>query len=289
MSEYNQSGFYGGAISAEEFAASLGLEERSGSCLQQQEEATDRPCGRPGGHKVCCFEVEPCPGPRPPVVEESCCCKEAFRAALGLLCDPALSELLDFEATAFFTPHYGAGAAVTESVPTDTPADNLAADPAGAFLRMSLCSRDLLDIRAPLYTMPDTATGLTAAQVSLCQLTGVVVQLAEAAAEGDLSPEEVAARNFRLLKRLLTQRISPCGCEMSSPSCPCGREDCCCADGLLAALSERNLSRRVSLAAGPLLLSGVTLLGRVGHVLVLANDADQRIYFVCVNGVEFLV
>jgi hypothetical protein len=137
--------------------------------------------------------------------------------------------------------------------------------------------------------MPDTATGLTAAQVSLCQLTGVVVQLAGAAAEGDLSPEEVAARNFRLLKRLLTQRISPCGCEMSSPSCPCGREDCCCADGLLAALSERNLSRRVSLAAGPLLLSGVTLLGRVGHVLVLANDADQRIYFVCVNGVEFLV
>ena len=279
MREHNQSGFYGGSLSAKEFAAGLGGEA---GCDVEAEPTT---CS----HTVCCFEVEPCSNPHPLPVDEGCCCRDSFRSALGLLCDPALSELLDFEATAFFTPHYGAGAAVTETVPTDTPTDNLAADPTGIFLRMSLCSRDLLDIQAPLYAVPDTATGLTARQVNLCQLTAALVQLAEAAAEGDLTAEEVAARNFRLLKRRLTRYLSPCNCSMLHPSCPCDGEDCCCANGLLSALSESNISRRVSLTAGPLVLAGVTLLGRVGHVLVLANDASQRIYFVCVNGVEYLL
>ena len=44
----------------------------------------------------------------------------------------------------------------------------------------------------------------------------------------------------------------------------------------------------MSLVAGLLVLNGVTLLGTVGNVLVLANDADNRLYFVCVNSVQFI-
>ena len=57
---------------------------------------------------------------------------------------------------------------------------------------------------------------------------------------------------------------------------------------LLATLAQNNLSRRVSLVAGLLVLNDVTLLGTVGNVLVLANDNDNRLYFVCVNSVQFI-
>lgn len=290
MMSDSYNGFYGGAISAEEFAMGLRAEAADGDCSREGQ-AGGPDCGqRDWGkkRKVCCFEVKDCHRDRVQV-EEGCCCKEGFRAALGLLCDEELAELLDFEQTAFVTDHYVAGAAVTESVGTDSPADNLVAPLAGIFRRLSPYSCDLLDISATLYTPPATATGLTASQVSLCELVAAVIQLAEAEAEGELSPEEVAARNFRRVRRILSQRISPCDCTGGAPCCPCDRGDCCCAAGVLSALAESNLSRRVSVAAGPLLLSGVTLLGRVGNVLVLANDEAQRIYFVCVNQVEFIV
>ena len=44
----------------------------------------------------------------------------------------------------------------------------------------------------------------------------------------------------------------------------------------------------MSLTAGLLALQNVTLLGTVGNVLVLCNDADERLYFVCVNSVQFV-
>ena len=44
----------------------------------------------------------------------------------------------------------------------------------------------------------------------------------------------------------------------------------------------------MTLAAGLLVVRGVQLLGTVGNVLVLANEADDRLYFVCVNSVQFI-
>ena len=44
----------------------------------------------------------------------------------------------------------------------------------------------------------------------------------------------------------------------------------------------------MTLAAGLLVVRGVQLLGTVGNVLVLANEADGRLYFVCVNSVQFI-
>lgn len=51
----------------------------------------------------------PRPHPQPPQVEEGCCCKQSFRAALGLLCDERISSLLDFDTAAFITDTYTAG------------------------------------------------------------------------------------------------------------------------------------------------------------------------------------
>ena len=262
----------GGAMSAEEFAAALGGRE-----------SEDRGCTC---RTVCCCHPEPpCP---PAPTDEGCCCKNAFLSALRLLCNPEIAELLDFSATAFFTRDYVAGATVAETVGTTAPADNLVDPLTGVFRRFSPCSRDLLDINAVLNAAPATATGLTATQINLCELVAVTIQLAATVAEGDLTPEQVAARNLRLVRRALARCLTGCAPCGSTPCCCPTGEDCCCAAGLLNALADNNVSRQVSLAAGPLLLSGVTLVGSMGDVLVLVNETDQRFYFVCVNHVQFL-
>ena len=269
----------GGTISAEEYTATLQTQGRPGCGCNDCTGCQKLIC--------CCRPAEPCP--KPIEVDEGCCCKQAFRAALGLLCDQELSELLDFGATVAVTNDYSAGAAVTQTVADAAPADNLTEPLEGTFLRFSPGSCDLLDIDAELFAAPETSTGLTATQVNLCELVAFVIQLAETEAEGDLTAEQVAARNFRRVRAILSRSLTPCsnGCGTTACSCPVC-DDCCCAAGLLATLSESNLSRRVSLAAGPLLLNGVTLLGNVGNVLVLANDEDLRIYFVCVTHIQFL-
>lgn len=262
----------GGAMTAEEYAAALTC-----GCADRETPAM-----------VCCCAPVPPPCPAP-AVEEGCCCKQAFRAALQLLCHDEIADLLDFDQTAFITDNYVAGATVTETVAATTPADNLVEPLSGSFRRFSPCSRDLLDITAPLAAVPAAVTGLTVSQVNLCELTAVAIQLAAAAAEGDLTAEQVAERNLRRVRRLLSRQLNPCGagCAGDGCACPVG-EDCCCAAGILSALADNNISRRVSLAAGPLMLGGVTLLGHVGNVLVLVNEEDQRFYFVCVNHIQFL-
>ncbi len=278
-------------------------------------------CGQGSGccqPMICCCRPAPAPAPQPPQVEEGCCCKQSFRAALGLLCDQQISSLLDFDAAAFITNTYTAGAAITGGKPCagsdaaqaysgDTGAAGAAGKPtpppkpcpggqsdnlgplSGSFRRFALCSCDLLDIDAKLYTPASKSCAFTANQVNLCELDAVVIQGAAACPEGDLTSGEVADRNFRCLRQRLAQQLNPCGiCGQESCSCACDSMDCCCAAGLLSTLAQNNLSRRVSLAAGLLLVQNVTLLGTVGNVLVLANDTDNRLYFVCVNSVQFI-
>ena len=291
---YLNSPSMGRAMSAEEFAAEArqcpGVQSgRDCGCGGTNQDCPASGCGQDAvccQQMICCCHSVPTPAPQPPQVDEACCCKQSFRAALGLLCDEQLSSLLDFDTSAFLTSTYVAGATL-EAAPTATPADNLSADLTGSFRRFSPCSCDLLDVDAPVHNIAGN-TVLTATQVPLCQLDAVVLQGAEAEAEGDLSAEEVAARNFRCLRQRLSQRLNPCNtCGQGQCSCDCD-EDCCCAKGLLATLAQNNLSRRVSLVAGLLAVTGVTLLGTVGSVLVLANDTDRRLYFVCVNSVQFV-
>lgn len=314
----------GRSISAEEFLSGAGLRPGSPSpnrcgCAAAPpagDACPDESCGREPDccQPVICCCLAPAPAPQPPQVDEGCCCKQSFRAALGLLCDQQLSGLLDFDAAAFLTSTYTAGAALTSGkqepgphaedggktpcrpdppapVNPNRPSDNLG-KLTGSFRRFAPCTCDLLDIDAGLYAAGEKHCDFTASQVSLCQLDAVVIQGAAAADEGDLFAGEAAAQNFRCLCARLAQRLNPagapCGQEPCSCRCACDGRDCCCAAGLLSTLAQNNLSRRVSLTAGLLVLRNVTLLGTVGNVLVLSNDADGRLYFVCVNGVQFI-
>lgn len=300
----------GGAISAEEFAAQngfgpvpdcIGQQGQGGcGCAGQQGQGGGTGCGCMGQNSgypccqpmICCCQPAPCPPKPEPVDEDACCCKKSFRAALQLLCNPTLASLLDFSAVTFVTDDYLAGSIPqTPVVSGADPADNLADELTGTFRRFSPCSCDLLDISAPVYPTDVTSdvSVLTAAQMSLCALDALCIQAAEATAEGDLSADEVAAQNFRQIKAILSASTeNSCALAGSDSGQDCCSETCCCSAGLLDTLSNGNLSRQVSLVAGPLVLTNVTLLGTVGNVLVLANDTDDRIYFVCVNSVQFI-
>ena len=280
----------GGAISAEEFAAACGTASVScpggaSPCGCAGQSAEPSPCL--SGSPVICWCRPACPKPEVPQPDEGCCCKASFRAALQLLCDSQIASLVNFDGAAFVTDTYTAGAPLTTAAPETTPADNLSTL-SGSFLRLSSCSCDLLDINAALYAPPATTTGVTATQVSLCELAGVALSTALGTAEGDVTVPEATARNYRCLKQLLAQRLTPCNSRCGECSCKCSCDDCCCTAGVLGLLSDNNLSRKVTLAAGQLVLQGVTLLGTLGSVLVLANDSDQRIYFVCAAKVQFL-
>ena len=109
----------GRSISAEEFITGAGL------CgCGEKPLCPDEPCGQ---EPDCCQPVICCcltpsaapPAPKPPQVNEGCCCKQSFRAALGLLCDQQISGLLDFDAAAFLTGTYTAGTTLTCGKPSD--------------------------------------------------------------------------------------------------------------------------------------------------------------------------
>lgn len=240
--------------------------------------------------QVVCCQLIPAPQPAvPPVVDEGCCCKRSFRAALQLLCDQEVSGYLDFTRSAFITDSFIGGTTLVSIANTEAVTyDNLADALTGTFRRFSPCSSDLLDISAPLYYPVEgalVALPFPAAQVSLCELSALVIQQAAVSAEGELSAEDVAARNFRRLKwRMSTMLGESCG----QRHCCCDARECCCAEGVLSSLADSNLSRRVTLTAGWLALYNAELLGSAGNVLVLANDLDQRLYFVCVTKVQFL-
>lgn len=281
----------GGAMSAEEFATACG----AGSCAngtQSRDCGGQTSCGCeppacPPDSSMICWCRPACPKPEVPQLDEGCCCKASLRAALQLLCDSQIASLVDFDGAAFITDTYSAGSTLNTAAPETTPADNLTTL-SGSFLRLSSCNCDLLDISAALYYPPSTTTGVTATQVSLCELAGIALQVAQGTAEGDITAPEATTRNYRCLKQLLSRRLNPCNSRCGECSCKCNCDDCCCTAGILGMLADNNLSRKVTLAAGLLILQGVTLLGTLGNVLVLANDNDQRIYFVCAAKVQFL-
>lgn len=286
---------WSGSVTAEEFAAQQASGCGKGGCACN----TCNTCNTCGSMPncpnqttpmICCCQPAPTPPcPTPVQVEEGCCCKQSFRAALQLLCNSQLATLLDFNQAAFVTDTYVAGATINTTPAATTPSDNLNTL-SGAFRRFSPCNCDLLEISALVNTPSETSTGVTATQVPLCQLTAVALQTATGTASGDTTADQATANNFQTIQRILSQCLNPCPnqCGCCACSCACSDDDCCCAAGLLSTLSQSNLSRMVSVVAGPLVLQGVTLLGTVGNVLVLSNSANNRIYFVCVNQIQFL-
>lgn len=265
----------GQAVSAEEFAA--GLSGGTGCGCQS--------CAEP------CLPPEPpvpCPPPLPQVSEP--CCKESFAAAFQLLCDCQIRVLLDLDLMAFVTESFVAGASITAPTTDAEVSDNLSDTLSGSFLRLPCGTRDVLDISAAPYApVPGQTTPLpfTAARVSLCELTAAAVQVAAMTSDGTLTAEEVTTRSYNRAKRLLSARLNPCQSPDAAGACRLSGQ-CQCSGGVLDAVTACSSGRSISLTAGPLALLDVELLGTVGNVMVLAGDASQRIYFVCLNKTAFL-
>lgn len=199
--------------------------------------------------------------------QKPCCpCGEDFRKALELICCPQLRSLVDFTTFAFVTDYYVLGTALVALAAGTTPADNLD-DPDATYV----CGGDsceTLTVSGLLYPpeVGGTALAPTVTQAALCQLTAIAFEAVEV--------DESAAANFQTISQTLGQLLRP----QRSLDC------CSVADALTTAAAVR----ASTVTAGPLVVANSTILGQIGSVLVMANSADSRFYFICANAIDFL-
>lgn len=264
--------YHGGCDCEEAEPTALSAEELYPSCPLNTTEVNR--CG--------CAQTDPEPLP-------TCCCKASMVEALRLLCGTELSNLVDFESFFFLTDALAVGGPLT--VPSSAP-DNIGGLNA-SFRRFSPCNCDLIDVDGTAYfAIPGTATVALdpVDQLTLCSVKAIAFGLTDPDC-----PEECPDAVYRRVVRSIRRAIRAEGGETSgcatcdsgaTPHCDC--EDCCCDTGVLTELASRNLSHLATLTAGSLVLQDVTVLGAVGSVLVLANEDQRRIYFVCVSNVEAL-
>lgn len=266
---------------------------RSAACAAQ----SDRSCGCSGGCGESCPVVRPsCPcgggsGSGNGSDSVGCgCCKASMREALKLLCCNQVSDLLDFDGFAFVTDDLIVGA--QPMTMTGDSKDNLG-PLSGTFRRFSPCNCDLIDIAGCAYG-PFGAL-IDVDQATLCSLSAIVFQV-KGCGVGTSTPPTTNCdclttpeARYRRVRDLLQCQLSAVDRACGECICHCDcTDDCCCAQGVLAALSGVSLNKRATLIAGLLALRNVTVLGTTGNVLVLGNDDDNRFYFVCANKVEML-
>jgi len=215
------------------------------------------------------------------------CCKASMREALRLLCCNQISDALDFDAFAFVTDNLLVGTQPTAIGEDDR--DNLA-ELTGTFRRFSPGNCDLIDIEGTAFGPFESL--LEVNQITLCSLSAIAFQVreVEAAVPPTNCCEETTESLFRQVRTLLHRELQsfdgPCG--QCSCHCHCGNDNCCCTDGVLAALSSQPMNKRATLIAGLLVLQDANVLGTIGNVLVLSNEDDYRFYFVCANKVQML-
>lgn len=220
------------------------------------------------------------------------CCKASIAEALRLLCDPALASLVDFDAFFFLTDNLAVGGALT--VPGPAP-DNLS-ELAAAFQRFSPCTCDLIDVDGTAYfATPGTAAVALEAveQLSLCAVKAVAFGLIDPACPSECSDTAYRRTVRRLHRTIRAKGGDTSGCASCVGGSICANADCdrdtyCCNAGILSELATRNLSRMATLTVGPMVLQNVTVLGAVGSVLILAEETQERIYFVCTSQIEAL-
>lgn len=260
--------YHGGCDCEDAAPAALSAEELYPSCPLNTAESGGCGCGQDNSESL-------------PV----CCCKASMVEALRLLCNTELASLVNFDAFFFLTDTLAVGGDLI--VPT-TEADNIAALGA-SFQRFSPCNCDLVDVSGTAYyAAPGISTTVleTVEQLSLCAVKAIAFTLVTAEEEGE-TDIAIYRRALRYLRRAIrAEGGDTSGCASCGAHCDC--DDCCCDAGLLTALATRNLSRQATLTAGPLVLQNVVVLGAIGSVLVLADETNRRIYFVCVSNVEAL-
>lgn len=243
--------------------------------------------GQRPGNENCC--PPPRPNPRPdrddcdgagrpeprPRQEEKCPCRAGLVQALQMLLRSGLSALVNFQNFAFVTEDFLVGASLEAATPTTGPYDNLAATLAGSFNRFSPCACDFIDVTGTVYlptaVAADAVTGLTASRLNLCDITAVAFGVVP-------DTTEPATNNFAAARTLLQRLLQgPCRPDCPPYPDPCQEQCHCNCD------EDDFLGGSASLIADSLLLANMTVLGKVGKVLVLANETDELFYFVCTD------
>ncbi len=235
-----------------------------------------------------CAPEPACPPETAPCAEVSgpdcgCACAAGMSAALQLLCAAQLAEVTDFSQFAFVTDTFVLGSALGCPAASTAAYDNLTGPLAGEFIRITPCTCDNLEVSGQIYyPVPICpcenccAVGLAfeAHEVALCALKAVAFGVTPGGCGAETE------QNYQQLKALLWQALHCGACGSSAP--PAKATPCDAAGG---GISRR---RTISVTAGPLLVANATVLGNVADVVVLANDADNRFYFVCNSSVGFL-
>ena len=242
-----------------------------------------------GASDCSCRPPRPCPPP-PLRAEEAdidcgCGCAAGLVGALQLLCDPRFAALIDFSGFTFVTDHFVLGSSLRCPAAAATAYDNLTGPLDAEFVRINPNSCERLEVAGQVYypvpvcedpAVPccPTGPGLTAGEVALCSLIAVAFTVVPF--PGAESPAEA----YQQAKLQFWQALHPGAAPM--PSMPARPTPC---DSTDDAISGR---RTVSLTAGPLLVANAAVLGSVGDVLVLANDEQNRFYYVCSSAVDIL-
>ncbi|HBY2915822.1 TPA: hypothetical protein MIW32_002364 [Clostridioides difficile] len=255
---------------------------------------------------------------------KQCCCKKSMREALELLRYDALRPFVNFNQFAFISDFFIVGAylvGIDYSIP---PKDNLSGLN-GIFERFSACNCDLIDISGQLYypkPVPLTLGGLV---TSIGTIPGVseLVALIEAAVPATIDLGAILNAILDDIIDYIISTVNPLTnvdlaslCSLKAVAfnvtpadyedfvaslgyyldkkhykecnCNCDCDDCCCNKGILDNLYMSNINNQVTVVAGSLVLTGVEVLGKKNDVLVLGNSNDSRIYFVCVDSIDYI-
>ncbi len=231
-----------------------------------------------------CSASNPALCAKPADISCGCACAPGMSGALQLLCEAGLAELVDFSRFAFISDHFVLGSSLNCPSASTAPYDNLTGPLSASFDRITPGTCENLAVSGPLYdTVPVCSSesccaggpAFPAKEVALCALNAVAFGVAE----GDCPAQ--TEENYQQLKRLLWQALHCSTCASCAPlptkATPCD-----------AATDGSGRRRTLSVTAGPLLVANAAVLGSVGGVAVLANDADQRIYYICDSAVAFI-
>ena len=263
-------------------------------CAAQTEDARGCACGRPPRPPRPPFP--PCP-PAPPCInpvqeaditcEDGCCCTCAagLVAALQLLCDPRFAPLVDYDRFVFLTHASSLGSAVECPAPAPAPYDNLTGPLAGRFVGITPNTCEHLRVSGPLYPAVPACAGagpvLENAELSVCRIIAAVFTVPEPPADverfADDGPVDPALAYSRLVR--LFWQATHGGCP-PAPVAPAKPTPCTGGD-------VSGVRSPATVAAGSLVVGNARVLGEIGDVLILANEADRRFYFICKSAGDF--
>lgn len=116
---------------------------------------------------------------------------------------------------------------------------------------------------------------------SLCNLKAVAFQTLP----GTIPGTTPAVTHYQAVRQTFKCLLGKeCKKDDCNPKC----EECCCNEGILKELAGGNITGTATLTAGSLALQGAEVLGSIDNIIVLGNEVERKIYFVCADAVSLI-